>query len=214
MAVTSSADGTKLAANVDGGYMWTSSNSGANWTEVTSTGATKNWIDVTSSADGTKLAAVVHGGNMWTLDTTLETITTTEEEMDEKTAGLPTSDILVTFNYSLALAVDDTVHITLPGFTFSTGDQVTLKETSCGNAKLEYLSTSSDTHAFALATSSLPAGTACSFTWGGLTTHSSVVPANDATFKFGIVAKSGSVGRVHWSCSVTTSWPTQLWSRS
>ena len=41
--ITSSADGTKLAATMNGGNIWTSSNSGANWTEVTSVGATKDW---------------------------------------------------------------------------------------------------------------------------------------------------------------------------
>ena len=38
----------------------------ANWTEVTSTGATKQWWGITSSADGTKLAAIVYDGNIWT----------------------------------------------------------------------------------------------------------------------------------------------------
>ena len=64
--ITSSADGTKLAAAVIGGNIWTSNDSGATWTEDTSIGATKNWREITSSADGTKLAAVVRNGNIWT----------------------------------------------------------------------------------------------------------------------------------------------------
>jgi hypothetical protein len=42
----------------DGGNIWTSNNSGANWTEDTSVGATKDWWGITSSADGTKLAII------------------------------------------------------------------------------------------------------------------------------------------------------------
>jgi len=52
--------------------------SGADWTEDSSVGATKMWTSITSSADGTKLAATVMNGNIWTLDTTATTTTTTE----------------------------------------------------------------------------------------------------------------------------------------
>ena len=67
-SVTSSADGTKMAATVKNGYMWTSTDSGATWTENTTSpgGGTKVWYDVESSADGTKLVATVHGGNIYT----------------------------------------------------------------------------------------------------------------------------------------------------
>ena len=73
--ITSSSDGTKLAAVVwDGnhgntvseGNIWTSTDSGANWTEVNSTGIMKKWFGITSSSDGVKLAAVVWDGNIWT----------------------------------------------------------------------------------------------------------------------------------------------------
>jgi hypothetical protein len=37
------------------GNIWTSTDSGATWTEDTSVGATKQWYGVTSSCDGTKL---------------------------------------------------------------------------------------------------------------------------------------------------------------
>ena len=40
--ITSSSDGTKLAATLTGN-MWTSTDSGATWTEVTSTGSHKAW---------------------------------------------------------------------------------------------------------------------------------------------------------------------------
>ena len=68
-AVTSSSDGTNLAAIVYDGNIWTSSNSGATWSVDASVGATKPWYGITSSADGTKLAAVAShnnsGGNIW-----------------------------------------------------------------------------------------------------------------------------------------------------
>ncbi|MBF0518161.1 MAG: exo-alpha-sialidase [Nitrospirae bacterium] len=60
--ITSSSDGTKLAAAVSwgtdgsGGYIYTSTDSGATWTEQTSSGS-RYWGGITSSSDGTKLAA-------------------------------------------------------------------------------------------------------------------------------------------------------------
>lgn len=52
--ITSSSDGTKLAACVLGGYIYTSADSGVTWTQRSSS---KNWRCITSSSDGTKLAA-------------------------------------------------------------------------------------------------------------------------------------------------------------
>ena len=65
-SITSSSDGTKLAAVVYNGNIWTSTDSGATWTENTSVGSTKGWVSITSSSDGAKLAAVVSNGNIWT----------------------------------------------------------------------------------------------------------------------------------------------------
>ena len=56
-SIASSADGTKLAAVVYNGYIYTSTDSGATWATSTSAGS-KYWYSITSSADGTKLAAV------------------------------------------------------------------------------------------------------------------------------------------------------------
>jgi hypothetical protein len=61
-SITSSSDGTKLAAVVSGGYIYTSTNSGASWTAQTASGI-RNWTSITSSSDGTKLAAVVWGSD-------------------------------------------------------------------------------------------------------------------------------------------------------
>ena len=65
IGITSSSDGTKLAAAVSVGYVYTSSDGGATWTERTSSGA-RNWADITSSSDGTKLAAAVSSGYVYT----------------------------------------------------------------------------------------------------------------------------------------------------
>ncbi|HVV38844.1 MAG TPA: hypothetical protein VHD31_00785 [Candidatus Paceibacterota bacterium] len=62
-SITSSSDGTKLAAVVgldSAGYIYTSTDSGATWTERTGAGSHK-WGSIASSADGTKLVAVVGG---------------------------------------------------------------------------------------------------------------------------------------------------------
>jgi hypothetical protein len=61
--VASSSDGTKLVAGVDGGPIYTTTDSGANWTARTSVGP---WYSVASSADGTKLVAGVNNGQIFT----------------------------------------------------------------------------------------------------------------------------------------------------
>ena len=60
-----SADGTKLAATVQNGNNWISSDSGSTWTEDVSVSEEKNWRAIAMSADGTKLAATVYDGNIW-----------------------------------------------------------------------------------------------------------------------------------------------------
>ena len=66
--ITSSSDGTKLAAVEYGGYLYTSTDSGATWQERSpvTTLTARNWRSITSSADGTKLAAVVASGYIYT----------------------------------------------------------------------------------------------------------------------------------------------------
>ena len=66
-SITSSADGSKLAAVVSGGDIWTSTDGGATWTDRSSAGV-REWASIASSADGSKLAAVDAGsfGNIWT----------------------------------------------------------------------------------------------------------------------------------------------------
>ena len=57
-SVASSSDGTKLVAVVQNGFIYTSSDSGVNWTQRDSS---RNWRSVASSDDGTKLVAVAGG---------------------------------------------------------------------------------------------------------------------------------------------------------
>ena len=74
--IASSSNGTHLAtANSSpyyqgDNYIYTSTNSGTNWTKQTSAGANKLWLSIASSSDGSMLAAVDNGSNpggyIWT----------------------------------------------------------------------------------------------------------------------------------------------------
>ena len=61
-----SSDGTKLAATIPSGSIWTSTNSGETWTEVKPSESEQIWYGITSSSDGTKVAIAVINGNIWT----------------------------------------------------------------------------------------------------------------------------------------------------
>lgn len=63
-AVTSSADGEKLAAVVQNGGIYTSSNGGVNWTARPS--GVQVWRAITSSTDGSRLAAIQQSGRIHT----------------------------------------------------------------------------------------------------------------------------------------------------
>ena len=60
-ALTSSADGSKLAAAAWGGTIHTSQDGGATWTEQPKS-EVRNWVSIASSADGSKLAALYDWG--------------------------------------------------------------------------------------------------------------------------------------------------------
>jgi hypothetical protein len=62
--IASSADGTKLAAAMRGGRIYTSTDSGMTWTAREST--SQEWSRITSSADGTRLAAAAYQGQIHT----------------------------------------------------------------------------------------------------------------------------------------------------
>jgi len=71
-SVASSADGTRLvAAAANSLYsIYTSTNSGATWTQATNGPSGAVWASVASSADGSKLVAAVNGGGIYTSQTT------------------------------------------------------------------------------------------------------------------------------------------------
>jgi hypothetical protein len=58
-SITSSADGTRLAATVSSGQIYTSTDSGVTWTPRDSA---RGWTSISSSADGIKLVATVSNG--------------------------------------------------------------------------------------------------------------------------------------------------------
>ena len=60
LSIASSSDGTKLAAVENVGYVYTSTDSGATWSQQIGSGS-RAWRSIASSSDGTKLAAVVSG---------------------------------------------------------------------------------------------------------------------------------------------------------
>ncbi|MBF0519819.1 MAG: hypothetical protein HQK92_08860 [Nitrospirae bacterium] len=51
--------------SVNNGYIYTSTDSGSNWTAQTGAGS-RNWNSIASSSEGTMLAAVVNGGSIYT----------------------------------------------------------------------------------------------------------------------------------------------------
>ena len=59
-----SADGSQLVAAVNGGLIYTSTDSGANWTAADAPAS--NWRAVATSANGAELVAVVYGGVLYT----------------------------------------------------------------------------------------------------------------------------------------------------
>ena len=63
--IASSADGTKLAAGAYGGSIYTSSDSGATWTQQTAAGS-RYWTGIAVSSNGTKLAAGAYSGSLYT----------------------------------------------------------------------------------------------------------------------------------------------------
>lgn len=67
-SITSSSDGTHLAAVVSGGGIYASSDSGSTWLDITPSGveSTPMWTSIASSSDGTHLAATGYSGDIWT----------------------------------------------------------------------------------------------------------------------------------------------------
>jgi fibronectin-binding autotransporter adhesin len=64
--VASSDDGTKLAAVVYNGYIYTSTDSGATWSTNSNSSGSRDWTSIASSSDGVNLAATVSNGYIYT----------------------------------------------------------------------------------------------------------------------------------------------------
>jgi hypothetical protein len=64
-SLASSTDGTKIIACINNGYIYTSINSGVNWTQRSNAGS-RSWSSVASSSNGTILAASVNNGYIYT----------------------------------------------------------------------------------------------------------------------------------------------------
>jgi outer membrane protein OmpA-like peptidoglycan-associated protein len=64
-SISSSADGTHLAAVIRNGDIYTSTDSGAHWVDQASAG-TRDWYSIASSSDGSRLAATSVGGDIYT----------------------------------------------------------------------------------------------------------------------------------------------------
>ena len=77
-SVASSADGSKLVAVVDGGRIYTSTDSGVSRTPRESN---RDWRSIASSADGSKLAAVVLNGQIYTSITVLSGVAGTSVQL-------------------------------------------------------------------------------------------------------------------------------------
>jgi hypothetical protein len=63
--IASSSDGSKVAAVVNSGYIYTSTDYGVTWSQKTNSGY-RFWYSLASSSDGTKLAAGVTAGYIYT----------------------------------------------------------------------------------------------------------------------------------------------------
>ena len=64
-SIVSSDDGTKVAATISNGSIWTSTTSGVTWTEQTGSGS-RIWLSLASDSSGTKLVAGAFGGYIYT----------------------------------------------------------------------------------------------------------------------------------------------------
>jgi hypothetical protein len=64
-SVAFSEDGRRAVASVLNGYLYTSTNGGGSWTELTESGS-RAWSDVAISADGNKITATVKDGFIYT----------------------------------------------------------------------------------------------------------------------------------------------------
>jgi hypothetical protein len=116
VSVTSSADGSKLAAAVYRGGIYTSTNSGIAWTQ-SSAPANNYWRSVASSADGIKLVAVSFGiytSGIWISTNSGNTWIQTSVASNEWTSVASSTD----GSKLVVVAIGD-IHFNAPGFVYT-----------------------------------------------------------------------------------------------
>jgi photosystem II stability/assembly factor-like uncharacterized protein len=135
--VAASSDGVKIAIVGSPGYIYTSSNMGASWTQRTSD-VERMWNSVTSSSDGTKLAAVVYNGYIYTSNDSGVTW------IERTSAGSRSWQSIVSSSDGTKLyASDDTLNT--GGIYISTDSGVTwVKSTGAGNRSFRSIASSPD----------------------------------------------------------------------
>lgn len=116
VSVASSADGSKLAAAVYRGGIYTSTNSGIDWTQ---TGAPANnyWASIASSADGIKLVAASSGiytSGIWISTNSGNTWAQTSMASNEWTSVASSAD----GSKLVVVAIGD-IHFNAPGFIYT-----------------------------------------------------------------------------------------------
>ena len=120
-------------------------------------------------------------------------------EFTEPTEDLATT-ILVTFNYSKEIAINETITLKLPDFTIDSSINVISSAATCEYAVLTYSYRlgDNDDYVFKIENNSVPANALCKFIANGFKTPNAPVPANDERYKITIVAIAGSSGAIEF----------------
>ncbi len=145
-AMASSADGTKLIASTYGtaGHIYTSTDSGMNWTQQTGSPLVNVRHTATSSADGTKLAMAANGGYIYTSSDSGVTWT------QQTSAGSHTWEPMASSADGTILVAGDAA----PGYLYTSSDSgVTwTQQTSAGSHTWHFATASADGTKLAVST--------------------------------------------------------------
>ncbi|MEO6109755.1 MAG: prepilin-type N-terminal cleavage/methylation domain-containing protein [Candidatus Saccharimonadales bacterium] len=148
-AVASSADGTKLAAVVNSGFIYTSTDSGATWTQRDSS---RSWTNVASSADGTKLVATTYGFIYTSTDSGATWTQRASGQYWESIASSANGTILYAGTSTVSMSTDSGVTWTVTSAPFAGSSWYTLAVSADGTKVVggpnnNYVYTSSDSGA-------------------------------------------------------------------
>jgi photosystem II stability/assembly factor-like uncharacterized protein len=209
-AIASSADGTKLAAVINSGLIYTSTNSGLLWTAQAGSSSLA-WSAIASSADGVKLVAAVNGGYIYT--STNSGITWTQQTSSGSRA------------WAAVISSTDGTHLTAAvssGFIYTAPDSgVTWTQAGAVTNTWRSLAASSDGIKLAAVTNSGNIYTSKNFglTWTQQTgapsqTWTKIASSADGTH---LVAANNSNGFIYTSSNTGVTWvqtnaPSQAWS--